>query len=198
MLEHLFGSKTRLKLLRVFFRHPTNVFFVRELTRLLDAHINAIRRELELLVQSGIITETEKHEASEEGKVGATLRKYYALNKKSVLFPEMHALLLKAHVLGEEAFVRTLQEKGGHMRLLLLTGQFTGDHRASTDILIVGVAKAISLARIISQYEKEFGFEIRYTTMTEDEFFDRRNMMDKFLYSLFEADHVKAVNELGI
>ncbi|PIT86470.1 MAG: hypothetical protein COU33_02995, partial [Candidatus Magasanikbacteria bacterium CG10_big_fil_rev_8_21_14_0_10_43_6] len=79
MLEQLFGSKTRLKVLRVLYREPEKPFFVRELARAVGVQINAVRRELELLVSIGLLQEIEK-EAEDTSKSGATLRKYYQLN----------------------------------------------------------------------------------------------------------------------
>jgi len=67
-----------------------------------------------------------------------------------------------------------------------MTGKFTNEKRAKTDMLLVGKLKEQTIAKIIARYEKEFGFEILYTTMSEQEFFDRRHMMDKFLFSLFQ------------
>lgn len=198
MLEHLFGSKTRLKLLRVFFRHPGQAFFVRELTRLLEAQINAIRRELDILIKAGLVKEKTIANQTTAAGVGEKLRKYFVLDTDSILYPEIQALLRKAQVLGEQHFLTTMQEKGGDIRLLLLTGRFTNDKRSPSDLLLVGETKERVIERLIAEYEKEFGFAIRYTTMSEKEFFERRHMMDKFLYSLFEADHVKVVNRLHI
>ncbi|MDP2693061.1 MAG: hypothetical protein Q8O88_05480 [bacterium] len=195
MLEHIFGSKTRLKLLKIFFRNPDTSFFVRELTRLLDVQINAIRRELDLLIKSSIIKEMKNE--SFESKGGKSLRKYYALNKESILYSEMHALLVKAQALGEMKFTDEIIARAGTVKLLVLGGQFTGAKSVRTDLLIAGTIKEKTVSRLISKYEKEFGFEIRYTIFTEKEFADRRHVMDKFLFSIFEAPHVKVVNKLG-
>ena len=45
-MEQLFGSKTRVKLLQLFFRNPNRAFYVREITRKIDEQINSVRREL--------------------------------------------------------------------------------------------------------------------------------------------------------
>ncbi|MEK7084890.1 MAG: hypothetical protein AAB932_06660 [Patescibacteria group bacterium] len=198
MLEHLFGSKTRYRLLKTFFQRPEKPLFVRELTRILETQINAVRRELELLVALGIVKELERKERESGGEAGNQLRKYYVLNVESLLYPELQALILKGQVWGEQAFLKQMQEKGGKVELLLLAGRFTGDSRAVSDMLIVGALKEQTLSRLIEQYEKECGFEIRYTLMTRDEFDDRREMVDKFLFSLFEGKHVKVVNTLGV
>ncbi|OGH76776.1 MAG: hypothetical protein A2469_02270 [Candidatus Magasanikbacteria bacterium RIFOXYC2_FULL_40_16] len=196
MLEHIFGSKTRLKLLKIFFKKQDTPFYVRELTRLLDVQINAIRRELELLIKSTLIKEIENKSTEKESS--AKLRKYYVLNKESILYSEMHALLVREQALGEEKFTDELSDSAGDVKLLALSGQFTRAKSAPTDLLIVGNIKERSVNRMIDKYEKEFGFEIRYTILSEKEFADRRHVMDKFLFSIFEAPHVKVINKLGV
>ena len=79
-----------------------------------------------------------------------------------------------------------------------MTGKFTGVEDAATDILLVGKLKPRSVSSLVNKYEKELGFEIRYTLMSEKEFRERRNVMDKFLYSVFETGHHKIVNKLKI
>ena len=55
ILDTLFSSKTRVKLLTHFFTKPDDEFFVRELTRMLGEQINSIRRELEKLEKIGLL-----------------------------------------------------------------------------------------------------------------------------------------------
>jgi hypothetical protein len=196
MLEQLFGSKTRVKILRVFFREPERAFFVRELGRAVDAQINAVRRELELLIDVDLIQEVDIPKKIDTSKAGAALRKYYSLNSESILYPEMQALLVKAQSMGQQQFIEDLKKKIGTPELIVLTGLFTGDRHAQTDILVVGDIKTRSLDRLIKKYEKDSGAEVRYTTMDLNEFFDRRHMMDKFLYSIFESVHTKVVDVL--
>jgi predicted transcriptional regulator len=56
MIDALFGSKTRVKLLHLFLNNPGQSFFVREITRKIDEQINSVRRELANMIQVGIIT----------------------------------------------------------------------------------------------------------------------------------------------
>src|SRR3954467_3080297 len=56
MIEQLFGSKTRVKLLQLFYSNPNRSFYVREITRKIDEQINSVRRELANLLNAGIIT----------------------------------------------------------------------------------------------------------------------------------------------
>src|ERR1700757_56447 len=56
MIDALFGSKTRVKLLHLFLNNPGKAFYVREITRLIDEQINSVRRELSNMLTVGIIT----------------------------------------------------------------------------------------------------------------------------------------------
>src|SRR5438132_5848571 len=56
MIEQLFGSKTRVKLLQLFYSNPNRSYYVREITRKIDEQINSVRRELANLLSIGIIT----------------------------------------------------------------------------------------------------------------------------------------------
>ena len=55
MLEQLFGSKTRTKLMKLFLLNPEQIYFIRELTRVIDTQINSVRRELDNLEHCGLI-----------------------------------------------------------------------------------------------------------------------------------------------
>jgi len=198
MLEQLFGSKTRVKLLKVFFYSPNKAFFVRELARQIDTQINAIRRELSVLIDTNLIFEVEDKVPLDKKKAGATLRKYYKLNMGSMLYPEMHSLLMKDQVLGEQEFIEHIKEKGGNFDLLLLTGKFVGDKDAQSDILMVGELKERNISKIIIEYEKEMGQDIRYTIMTKKEFLERKQLMDRFLFSLFEGKNFRIIDKLDI
>ena len=54
-IESLFGSKTRVKLLSLFYNNPERPFYVREITRKINEQINSVRRELQNLLNIGIV-----------------------------------------------------------------------------------------------------------------------------------------------
>jgi DNA-binding transcriptional ArsR family regulator len=56
MLEHLFTSRTRVKLLELFLLHPEREIHVREICRITGLNINAVRRELANLEEVGLLT----------------------------------------------------------------------------------------------------------------------------------------------
>ena len=165
MLEYLFGSKTRVKMLKTFFAHQNKSFYVRELSRLLNSQINAVRRELELLVKAGIIKETKDHN-NQDYEQGSSLRKYYILDTSSLLYLELQALLQKAQLMGEQKFIETIQNRGGEIDLFIITGKFLNDKTSPSDLLLVGNLKERNIVKIIEDYEKDSGLELRFTIMT--------------------------------
>lgn len=193
MLEHLFGSRTRVKLLRLFYRESTRNFFVRELTRLTETQINAVRRELAHLTNSGIISVVTEDVPDTDDPHEAK-RKYYRLNEESPLYPELRALLLKSHVLGEQSLRNQISELGD-VKLLLFTGSFTNADTL-VDMLVVGEVPQKQIAALIAAFEHDNGVAIRYTVMPVAEFHERKQLMDRFVYDVLDAPHQVAINLL--
>lgn len=194
MLEHIIGSTTRLKLLQIFFNAPQRSFFVRELSRLTDSQLNGVRRELANFEEIGLVKQVEANKTSVD-ELGTERSKYYCLNPDFYLLNELKSLLLKARILEQQHFVDLIKNRGGEIKLFLLTGVFTNDMEMGTDMLIVGNIKAVALARIIREFEKFLTHPLRYTLMEEKEYRDRREIGDKFIYSVFESRHTMIVGE---
>jgi len=153
MLEQLFGSKTRLKLLRIFYTESDKAFFVRELSRLVGVQINAVRRELKILLSMDIVQEkiVKLKEGSNELEVGEKLRRYYELNPESIIYSELQALLIKDKIAGQKEFIQEFEKKMSDTQLLVLSGEFTNDKKAPTDLLVVGKIKPRVLAKTLLQ-----------------------------------------------
>lgn len=190
MVEYLFGSKTRLKLLRLFFKDVDRSFYVRQLTRLVSAQINAVRRELERLTKAGIVEEVEG--TPEAGTRGGRQR-YYALNKECLLYTEIKALLAKSQLIEENSYLEEIKEKGGAFSHFVLTGCLMNNPSAPTDMLLVGSVHEPRLRRLVGRFEKELGQSIRYTVMSAREFNERKQLMDKFLYQIFEGPNLELI-----
>ncbi len=203
MLEQLFGSKTRVRLLRLFLQHEKEAYFVRELTRKIGAQINAVRNELDNLLEMGIVVAGEGDVAvsapassskEQDGK-SSRQRKYYRLNQESLLYPELRALFMKAQVTLEKDFVQKITQTGG-VSYMTLTGFFVGIENAPTDIFIVGKLSKERVATMIKNFERQIGRELNYTVMTPQEYKYRRDVTDRFLYSILESKKIVVVDTI--
>jgi len=170
MIEQLFGSKTRVLLLRLFLNNPEKFYFVRELTRDLDTHLNSIRRELSNLESIGIINfYTKKDLEKEIEKEIKDNKKYYKLNSDFVFVQELKSLLNKAQLVLGQSMIRKV-EKLGKVKFFLLSGVFVGREDAPVDLLVVGAVNRNKLKALVKSFEKDLGKSINYTIMTKADF----------------------------
>ena len=184
MIEHLFGSRTRIKLLRLFLTNPEKSFYVREITRMVNERINSVRRELANLEKIGLI-----------GATGVRQKKYFKANQDCLLYPELKALVIKAQVTVEQKFAQDLSDIGS-IKYMVFTGKFTSVKDAPTDILIVGKINRTKLKNLVHRFEKEFNKEINFTVMTTQEFLYRRGLTDRFLYDILENKKIVMIDKL--
>ena len=192
MLEQLFGSRTRVLLLRLFLDYPDKAFYVRELARTLGSQLHSIRRELENLELLGLLKVVPELENKEEGD---TQKKYYVMNVDFILYPELRALFLKARLLIEKDLVRHLQQIG-RIQYLALTGMFVGLTEWPTDIFIVGNVHRKKIRMLIRRFEKELHQAINYTIMTKHEFKYRREITDRFIFNILENKKIVIIDKL--
>lgn len=192
MIEQLFGSKTRVKLLQLFYSNPNRSFYVREITRKIDEQINSVRRELANLLSVGIISSDTNNN-----------RLYYEVNQKyefyeplSVIFgggvmttvkkAETGSTPAPAAVAPETDEVKAIKALG-NVEIALFTGQFTRDELSGIDFLIVGDVNQTKLGKYVEELEAREGKEVRYVHMPVDEFAYRQEVNDRFLLTLMSA-----------
>lgn len=220
MLSNLFGSKTRVKILKLFLTHPDDKFYIRQISRDLKLQLNSVRRELDNLEKFGLLVsnpaefdqETEgvmtreefikQFEApiksSKKIKITSKLeKKYYQANKSFVLYEEIKALVVKAQMLCEKDFINKLN-KAGRPRLLILTGFFVNDADKSVDLFLVGRLNKRKLLKLIKELESELGREVNFTLMSNQEFKYRRDITDVFLYDILGGKKLVVIDEMGL
>lgn len=195
-LEQLFGSKTRARLMSLFLNNPKQAFFVRELTRRIDAQLNSVRRELKNLLDVGLIVE-KQGENRTQGKALSEKKKFYRANEAFILFDDLRGLFQKVHILLKQNLVQEIDESG-EILYFAFTGRFVDAKEVSTDLLIVGSIKQASLEKLVAKFETEFAYEINYTLMPKEEFLDRKQMADRFLLSILNSDKIVMINRLSV
>ena len=180
-IEKLFGSKTRAKLLNLFFENPEKSFYVREMTRVIDEQINSVRRELLNLESIGII----KNETF-DNKV------YYSANAKHPFTrPLTDMFSKKIDSTRDKDFKETTWEEycrpvKNYIKGLVVTNRLPGQD--GIDLLIIGNDKTKKLTRWAEVVEKKLGKPINYVIMSPDDFTYRKNVRDRFILEIFEME----------
>lgn len=188
MIDALFGSKTRVKLLHLFLNNPGKAFYVREITRLIDEQINSVRRELSNMLGVGIITsDTADHKLYYE--VNQRYEHYVALR---AIFADQKAAkeAVTAHTSKADAdsWKQMIKELGG-LRIAVAAGMLVTGSASKVDLLLVGNMPSPKLSRAVKTIEKGEGRELNYTVISYDEFYYRLSVRDKFITEILNSNH---------
>jgi len=197
MIDKLFGSKTRVKLLHLFMNHPGQSFYVREITRLIDEQINSVRRELSNMLEVGIITSDT-----------ADNKLYYQANQRYEFYRPLRAIFAGGSMGDEE---KSDEQKATanqneidiianipSLRLAIFSGVLVKGSTASVDVILVGNVAAAKAKAAIAMIEKLEGRELNYTVLPYDEFYYRLSVRDKFITEVLASKHSVAVDKDNI
>ncbi len=198
MLEKLFGSRTRVKLMKLFLLSPDRRLTLVEIVKLLKLQLVPVKKELDNLVEFGMIEHILAEEVGGDDKNGPKQeKKHYRLDPNFVLKEELKALIVKSQILYERDFLDRLM-KLGRIKLLVLTGVFVNLLDSPIDILIVGKINKVKLVALLTQLEQELGREVNFTFMEPGEFTFRLGMTDVFLYNVLEGKRLILIDEFGV
>jgi len=184
MIDALFGSKTRVKLLHLFLNNPGKAFYVREITRLIDEQINSVRRELSNMLIVGVITSD-----SADNKL------YYEVNQRYEYYVPFRAIFADQTM--EPSNERTIEadwhdlikELPG-LRLAIVAGVLVRGSDSAVDLLLVGELPGAKLKNVMKVIEKAESRELNYTVLSYDEFYYRLSVHDKFITQILNSKHV--------
>lgn len=180
-IEKLFGSKTRAKLLRLFFENPEKSFYVREMTRVIDEQINSVRRELLNLESIGVI----KNETF-DNKI------YYSANSKHPFYRPMIDIFSKKidstreKDIKESTWEEYCRPVKNYLKGLIVTNRLPGQE--GIDLLIIGNDRTKKLTRWAEVIEKKQGKPINYVIMSADDFTYRKSVHDRFISDVLEME----------
>lgn len=193
MIEQLFGSKTRVKLLQLFYSNPNRSFYVREITRKIDEQINSVRRELSNLLSIGIITSDNTNN-----------KLYYEVNQKYEYYRPLQEIFgggvkpvsrKKVGAEGDEVTTNADLKSIGHIDLAVYTGQFTRDDSAGVDFLVIGDVNLNALQKYVDELEKRENKSLRYAVMSLQDFKYRKQIRDRFAVAIMQAKKQILIDE---
>ena len=189
MIDALFGSKTRVKLLHLFLNNPGKSFYVREITRLIDEQINSVRRELANMLAVGIIT---SDNADNKLFYGVNQRYEHYLPLKAIFGDQQEAPTKTSSKVATDwqPYIKELQG----VRIAVAAGVLAPSSESKIDLLIVGTVASVRLNKAIKAIEKLEGRELNYAVLTYDEFYYRLSVRDKFITEILNSNHVVIVD----
>lgn len=172
MLEHIIPSKTRRKILELFFHNPNEPYYLRKIVRDINEEVNAVKRELDILDEAKVLQKERR------------LNKiFYHLNKNFIFYDEFVRIFTKTTFLASEILKNI--SKIGKVKFAVISTKFIKYLPIKNDeiyLLLVGIIVVPEIESIIKQAEKGFIQEINYTVMTEEEFVFRKKNNDPFIW----------------
>jgi hypothetical protein len=201
MIEQLFGSKTRVKLLQLFYSNPNRSFYVREITRKIDEQINSVRRELANLLNVGLIksdTSNNKvyYEVDQKYEFFAPLEEIFGAGgtKTRRAAGTKAAKAIELPLADETADLKAL----GNVEIAALMGQFTRDDSTGIDVLIVGNVNNNALTKYVTELERQEGKDLRYTVFSLDDFTYRLQIKDRFMSNVLRSKKQVLLDKPGL
>ena len=190
MIDSLFGSKTRIKLLNLFLNNPGRAFYVREITRDIGEQINSVRRELANLLSIGIIK-------------GDTVdnKLYYEVNISYQFYEPLRTMFSNDQAVASDtkvsvkAWAKKLMALGD-VKLAVFAGKLVHGSDSDIDVLIAGDdISSIKLKNLMKSLERENGVSLSYTSMSFNDFYYRLSVKDRFISDLITAKKEIVIDE---
>lgn len=186
ILENLFGSKSKSRLLRFFLQNPEHEYALQEIAKRNMLKTSAVRGELESLRKIKFILKRTK-----KGKNS------YLLNQNFAFYPELKNLISKDNIYPQSKSLSRVKDIG-NVKLAAISGAFINYHKSKADMILVGdgISRA-KLKNLMNGLEAEIGKEIDFVLMNGEEFKYRLNMLDKFILEFLEGPHEEIINKIS-
>ncbi len=186
-LSKLFGSGARLKTLRLFVFNQDTAFTLADAAERTKLARDTARREIAELLSAGLLR-----------KKGASAPARFQVNSHFVHLAALDTFVRETTSVRNKNILQALR-RAGTLRLVVLSGLFTGILEQQIDLLIVGDRlEDRVLASAVRSLEAELGREIRYASFATADFRYRRGAYDRLLRDVFDYPHRILVDKIGL
>ena len=186
-LAKLFGSAARVKLLRLFLFNENDAYSAKDAAFRAKVSKAAARKELLALSGIGVL---KKRSTKKE--------MLYTVNQRFAYFEPLRAFLRTSTGVSDSTIGISLK-RSGNLRLIVLSGSFTGVPEPKIDLLVVGdrIEERI-LSAAVHALEAELGRELRYAAFSTEEFRYRLGVYDRLLRDVFDYPHRLVIDKIGL
>ncbi len=186
-LASLFGSPARLKMIRLFVFNSETSFSLGEIVERTKLSREAARREVLDLLACDLLR-----------KKGERADAQYQINPHYEHLAALNEFIRETTTVNSRKILEVLK-RAGTLKLVALSGHFTGILEPQVDLLVVGDnLDEKMLARAIHALEAEFGREIRYASFVTPDFRYRLGVYDRLLRDVFDYPHRLLIDKIGL
>lgn len=204
ILEAIFGSHCKVRILRMFLFNPETPFFLPEVADRTKCSAAIVRKELSHLLKAGILKKklsTKEIPPTPDSKRKSPKKLHglsYALNGKFIYIDQLKNLLTVVSVSADESLLKRFSGIG-KLKLMIATGIFIQNWDSRVDLLLVG--DDLDMRRIenaIKAIEAEIGKEIAYSAFETADFEYRMGIHDRLVRDIVDYPHVTLLDRLGV
>lgn len=188
ILNKLFGSPYRVKILRFFISNPNDSFYFKDLPPRLQLANHIIRREFLVLSKINFL-KSSKRDKNEK----------WFLNHSFLFLKPLRNLILSASPISSNELIEKIK-KAGRLKFVVLSGALIEEENDSKiDVLVIGDnLNRSSFNKILKNIEAEVGKELSFVLMPVKEFLYRVDIRDKFVREILESPHEIILDKLKI
>lgn len=186
MIEAIFGSKLRTKILGWLYTHTDQRYFVRQLTNLIKEDSTNVSRELIRLEKAGIVVSTT------EGR-----QKYYQANSKSPIFNELKSIVRKTFGVAD-VIREALAPVSGGIKAAFIFGSVarsSDDRKSDIDVMIIGDVTFDEVVAALSPAENTLGREINSVVYPVAEFSKKVNKDHYFVKNVLGKEKIFLIGD---
>lgn len=183
MLQHIIPSKVRRKILELFFHNTDGNYYLRDIVRKVDEEVNAVKRELDILHEGKVLLREKRL-----NKV------FYSLNKNYIFFDEFLRIFTKTSRLA--TLITKNISRLGKVKYAAISTKYSRNIPIREDeiyLLFVGVIVVPEAEQIVNDAKAQFGKDINFTVMTEDELIFRKKNNDPFMWRFLQQPKVMVI-----
>jgi len=199
ILEKMFGSSARVKIMKLFLFNPEEVFEKTDVSKKTKVSATHIQKELNLLENIGLIKKTSFFK---EVKLKSGIKKKrvkgFILKNDFMYLNHLKSLLIDTAPLQHDDITKKIS-KSGKIKLIVASGIFVQLEDGRIDLLIVGDdIKDANMRSTIGQIESEIGKEVRYVVFSTDDFKYRLGLSDHLIKDIFDYPHRVLIDRIGL
>ncbi len=203
ILAKLFGSASRVKIIKLFLFNPMQGFSKSDVIRRAKVSASVARKEINMLEQIGMLKHCTFYPSSatedeDQSKPKGKKTAGFMVNPGFEFLKQLQSLLIHINPLRHDEILKRLSSVG-KLKLVIIAGVFIQNWDSRIDILIVGDRIKMGMVDQALRYlESEVGKELRYAVFETDDFKYRLNIYDKLVRDVIDYPHQKIVNKIDI
>lgn len=186
-LEKLFGSATKVKMIRLFIFNKDIIFDMKTIIQRTRLTSVQARKELSLLGKVGLVRQ--------KGKAGHYT---YTLNESFPYALPLAELMTHTITISHDEIIKKIS-RTCKLKSVVLSGLFMNQVESRVDMLIIGNQfNRNALSKCMNKLEAEIGKELSYAVLETEDFKYRMGVGDRLIRDILEYPHQVAFDRIGL